>query len=911
MHSPSNRATRHSRVVAFAVAASVAAALVSLGATAPALAATDAADPVPENVVLTPAADAATAQAFTWRTGTDVQDGQVHLRKLGAADWRVVDARVNEELVSAGVQTRTHSVTIDGLEPKTQYEYFVGSAAAQSDTFTFTTAGAAGDPFSFIYFGDAQNDIAAKWTPVVKQAFDRFPDAVGTVNAGDLVNTGGRDEEWSEWFGAMDGYSQTRNVIAAPGNHEYGGDSFLKAWKSNFEFPDDGPVADGAANATPGELQKAAYEAQMERALTETAYYTDYQGVRFISLNASRGQAVALMTPDDLPECLIACPNPTELWLDMQSKWLDRVLKDNPNKWAAAVFHQPVFSAAEGRDEVDVRESWLPVFQRNDIDLVLMGHDHTYARGFVNADATDVPGMTTGPVYTVAVSGPKYYELAPADDNVWTQNGATQVITAGHTSTFQGITVTKDQIRYESVIAAKWDDQSTTDKAIGETLDSFTITKYDDGEKFVTEDGMPIPAPSGTGPATQLPSGPEEPASTPADVPLAHDITGSMTAPTVAKPGPTTVNPSTGVVYVADHTADSRGLIEAVDPATGGVVDSFEAGVAISDIAFDTAFNGLLVTYQDGRIASFLTNPAVFGEPYIDPIPTGLDVVSIQYDAFTGQVFLATPDGTIIWLDENFRPAGQSSVGAGVASIRLDDVTGVLYVVYDNATDGAPGLRLFETRNGMSKLAEYPLDAGASSVDIDMKKGLAYVGHRAVASANAGGVSVIDLIGEKVSRLTGSELGSGTGGVGVDAKNGIAYVSVADRQPAALVVLGRDQAPSVVESPRAQTADKGTTVTFTASARGIPAPTVTWESRSPRKDKWVHVTSGATGDAGAAGLEVRAKASVDGTQYRAVFTNTIDGVEYTTYSATATLRVANDRAGNANGKDSAPGQSGR
>ncbi|MET9765800.1 hypothetical protein [Streptomyces sp. NPDC006415] len=98
--------------------------------------------------------------------------------------------------------------------------------------------------------------------------------------------------------------------------------------------------------------------------------------------------------------------------------------------------------------------------------------------------------MTTSPVCAVAMAGPKYDELSPADDNVWTRNSATQVARAAHTSTFQGITVSKDTIRYEAVIGARWDDKSTTDKAVWKTLDAFTITKSDDGVKYVTEDGV-------------------------------------------------------------------------------------------------------------------------------------------------------------------------------------------------------------------------------------------------------------------------------------------------------------------------------------------------------------------------------------------------------------------------------------
>ncbi|MFE9629070.1 hypothetical protein [Streptomyces sp. NPDC006527] len=81
---------------------------------------------------------------------------------------------------------------------------------------------------------------------------------------------------------------------------------------------------------------------------------------------------------------------------------------------------------------------------------------------------------------------------------MWKRNGATEVVRASHTSTFQGIKVTKNQLRYEVVVAAKWDDQSTTDKEVGEVLDAFTITKYDDGNKYVTEEGVAVPPRQGS-----------------------------------------------------------------------------------------------------------------------------------------------------------------------------------------------------------------------------------------------------------------------------------------------------------------------------------------------------------------------------------------------------------------------------
>ncbi|MEU6525729.1 hypothetical protein ABZ892_23605 [Streptomyces sp. NPDC046924] len=133
------------------------------------------------------------------------------------------------------------------------------------------------------------------------------------------------------------------------------------------------------------------------------------------------------------------------------------------------------------------------MFRCSGIDLVPRGHDHVCARGFADEDATGTPGVTTGPVCTVAVPGPKYHDLASEDDDVWTRNGATRVVRAGHTSTFQGIRVTRDRLRHEAVVAAGWDDRSATGKEVGEVLDSFTVTEYDDGTKYVTEEGTPVP----------------------------------------------------------------------------------------------------------------------------------------------------------------------------------------------------------------------------------------------------------------------------------------------------------------------------------------------------------------------------------------------------------------------------------
>ncbi|MET9765799.1 hypothetical protein [Streptomyces sp. NPDC006415] len=120
----------------------------------------------------------------------------------------------------------------------------------------------------------------------------------------------------------------------------------------------------------------------MAKPITETAYCTDYQNVRFITLDASTHDARELMTPPDLPPCSQGCPDPQKLWLDLQARWLDTILADNPDKWSVATFHQPVFSAAVGCDEKPIRDAWQRLRQhgrdghaRRDDEPGLRGRD--------------------------------------------------------------------------------------------------------------------------------------------------------------------------------------------------------------------------------------------------------------------------------------------------------------------------------------------------------------------------------------------------------------------------------------------------------------------------------------------------------------------------------------------------------
>ncbi|GAA1923352.1 purple acid phosphatase family protein [Nocardioides hwasunensis] len=455
----------------------------------------------PSRVILTPTEDPTRSQSFSWQAGNEGETvARVQLQPTAGGLTRTLRGYPQGMVNSNPLEH--FSATVAGLEPGTEYRYRVGNPTAYSPWYTFTTADPSVTDFSYLYYGDAQIGLDSTWPKVVEQSLATAPDAIGSVHAGDLIDTASNETQWVNWFEGMETAAATKNIMAAPGNHEYSGDRYLKAWKANFEYPLNQPTTEtigDLVDLAKGEgdvaAQYRAYFDHWSEFAAETVYFTDYQGVRFITVNATRD--TGFLTPEKLPTCQgTTCPSTkvAELWTEFQAAWLDHVLTTTKSKWNVVTFHQPVYSTSSGRNEPVLRKHWVPVFQKHNIDLVQMGHDHTYARGYNNEDRTAEPGITDGPVYIVSNSGAKHYDLETDARNVWTLNGATQVLRGAGVTTYQVIEVSQDQLVYTSYLAEKTAD-ATTDLPVGAVYDRFTVTKTDDGRKWVTEAGVEAPVP--------------------------------------------------------------------------------------------------------------------------------------------------------------------------------------------------------------------------------------------------------------------------------------------------------------------------------------------------------------------------------------------------------------------------------
>lgn len=376
--------------------------------------------PMPDRIVLSWTGDPARSQAVNWRTDTSVNRGMAQIAPseggpLFTKQAKDVPAR-SQSFTSDLGSARYHTVEFEGLEPNRRYVYRVGDGTNWSEWIQFRTASTKPEPFSFIYFGDAQNDVRSMWSRVIREAHADAPRARFIIHAGDLINSGNKDAEWGEWFGAGGWINAMIPNVPTPGNHEYPRPAMGTTrklsfnWRPQFALPLNGP--DG---------------------LEETAYYFDFQGTRVVSLNSNERQAE-------------------------QVEWLDRVLSDNPNRWTVLTFHHPIWSTAKGRDNSTLRKLWLPTIRKHKVDLVLQGHDHTYARSNLktglNKQERDI-----GTVFVVSVSGPKMYNLERED---WMRRAAED------TQMYQVISIDGDRLRYEAHTAT------------GDLYDAFDLHKRDD-----------------------------------------------------------------------------------------------------------------------------------------------------------------------------------------------------------------------------------------------------------------------------------------------------------------------------------------------------------------------------------------------------------------------------------------------
>ena len=347
------------------------------------------------------------------------------------AEGKVYDGTCRLLTFTDGAAAYVCGAKAEDLKSGTTYYYQVGDGERWSEIRSFT-AGYVNTDVEALIFGDLQESENSTLTGIL-DGLD-LTDYDLTIQTGDLVDNGGNYSYWDKTFTLLDGLTGSR--LFAVGNHEQDGSG-----DPNTTFYNQG----------------------------DSNYYSAVYGNAFVATLAYNG-----FTAESL----------AKLVSDAQA---------SDATWKLLIMHQPVYytNAVAGMGE-NAQKQVYTAAQEAGIDVVLSGHDHSYARTepLYNGAVDNEKGIT----YFICGSlGDKSYGITDNPDFHFAK------LEGNYNAVYLTLSATSDTLRIQAY------DYSNGN---AELLDSFTKVKngehshsyqWDGGSRLVCDCGYNISAAAYTG----------------------------------------------------------------------------------------------------------------------------------------------------------------------------------------------------------------------------------------------------------------------------------------------------------------------------------------------------------------------------------------------------------------------------
>lgn len=262
-----------------------------------------------------------------------------------------------------------HEVKLSNLKPRTKYYYSIGgikdTLQGNQDNY-FVTLPLVGEEnlYRVGVFGDCGNGSTRQRKvrdEIVKYLGGNYMDA--WILLGDNAYEDGEDAQYQiNYFDIYkDNLLKKYPLFPAPGNHDYRDVEFSQAeaqkthevaYYQNFTMPTNGEAGGVPSN-------------------TQSYYSFDIGNIHFLSLDSYGMEENSLRMYDTLSP---------------QVEWVKKDLAANTNKgWVVAYWHHPPYTMGshnsdKERELVKIRENFIRILERYNVDLVLCGHSHLYER---------------------------------------------------------------------------------------------------------------------------------------------------------------------------------------------------------------------------------------------------------------------------------------------------------------------------------------------------------------------------------------------------------------------------------------------------------------------------------------------------------------------------------------------------
>lgn len=312
-------------------------------------------------VSMSPGSDE-TQMNFAWYSKDGEQTGFVYGTNSDLSDAQ------SAEIAQTAAQTGyvSNKVTLKGLQPGTTYYYQVEGKEIESFTTDDDTSS-----FSFVFVGDPQigssNEEKAKTPEDIQKP--TFLTAQSEAVRNDTFN-------WN--YTLERAYAKTGNTASFILSS---GDQI----QTNAEKVKDGTVSEMeyAGYLSPDIMKSVPVATTVGNHDADNANYTYHFNTANLSDLGDNGYVGGdyYFTYGD---ALFIILNTQDTNVSEHKQFIEQTVAANPDcKWRIVTLHQDIYGSAEHSNEPEItnlRYSLVPIFEENDVDIVLTGHDHAYSR---------------------------------------------------------------------------------------------------------------------------------------------------------------------------------------------------------------------------------------------------------------------------------------------------------------------------------------------------------------------------------------------------------------------------------------------------------------------------------------------------------------------------------------------------
>lgn len=335
----------------------------------------------PPGIFLTWQSDPTTTMTIDWHTSPEYRGAsKIQFKEAGVGEWQIADASEHpyahsshwsdEENAEIGAWT-VHRVELTGLKPRTEYRFKIDGFEREYSFETIQEC-IVGDPLVFGAGGD--NGFREGFINVNNAAMQHGIQFVAI--GGDMAYEDGRADRFDrmqKWFEIVRDTLITKEgrvipVVVGIGNHE-----MLRPRGGNFyynfpEFSSAGEFAD--------------FEGDIEQWRVDNAAY-------FFSLFAFPGQpGYGVLDFGDYMSLIMLDTDHANPVGGQQLAWLNEVLAERHARGVTHIlpkYHVPGYTSNRDFDALtstNVREKWMPLFEKHGVRVAFENHDHTQKRTY-------------------------------------------------------------------------------------------------------------------------------------------------------------------------------------------------------------------------------------------------------------------------------------------------------------------------------------------------------------------------------------------------------------------------------------------------------------------------------------------------------------------------------------------------